>query len=271
MVEQVVGLPQIEAFNRVLGLPIIELALAMSASTYSRVKDSNQLFHWVLSSAETSLTTATKHAVPMAVPIAKKFETSIQFFDNTLCLGLDKIEEKVPIVKETPNQILENAYMLALDTVRPAVSTIAYANELIIAQAANFKTSSWNKANQILSTHFGTAAVNGLDNTAALVDNLLDKYFPATETEKETAPTSSEEDKLLHTLQTVGRLSNKTARRLYSNVIVNLRTINKESLKTYVNSIVQFLQLTQYLHAVNQKVQSLTTPKKKDAEKSGST
>uniref|UniRef100_A0A6V7HY48 Uncharacterized protein n=1 Tax=Bracon brevicornis TaxID=1563983 RepID=A0A6V7HY48_9HYME len=100
-----VSFPQIEVFNRVLGLPVIEQALAVSVSTYSRVKDSNQLLRWFLSTAENSITDATKRAAPFAAPIAMKFEAPIHFFDDKLCWGLDKIEEKVPIVKDTPTMV----------------------------------------------------------------------------------------------------------------------------------------------------------------------
>ncbi|XP_033213886.1 uncharacterized protein LOC117170954 [Belonocnema kinseyi] len=165
-------LPQLEIFHRVLELPTIEFALSKSASTYFRVKASYQLVNWALSTAESSLTSATRQAVPIAAPIAKKFETPIHFFDHTLCLGLDKIEEKMPMVKEQPEQILENAYMLALQTMRPPVI------DLIISQATSLKDISWNKVNQILSTHYGSMAVEGIDNTAVIVDNLIDKYFP---------------------------------------------------------------------------------------------
>ena len=75
-------------------------------------------------------------------------------------------------------QILEKSYMLALETVRPAVSTISYANEYVSSRAASIKDISWKKMNQILSTEFGTAAVVGLDNTVFLVEMLIDKYFP---------------------------------------------------------------------------------------------
>lgn len=98
-------LPQLEIFHRVLELPTIEFALSKSASTYFRVKASYQLLNWALSTAESSLTSATRQAVPIAAPIAKKFETPIQFVDHTLCLGLDKIEEKIPMVKEQPEQV----------------------------------------------------------------------------------------------------------------------------------------------------------------------
>lgn len=63
----------------------------------------------------------------------------------------------------------------------------------------------------------------------------------------------NEEDKLLHTLQTVGRLSNKAARRVYSNIILHLGTIKTDNLKSYIRNIIQFLQLTNR-HAINDEV-----------------
>ncbi|XP_043480744.1 lipid storage droplets surface-binding protein 2-like [Leptopilina heterotoma] len=260
-------LPQMEIFHRVLDLPTIEFALSKSASTYSRVKDSYQLLNWALSTAEYSLTRATKQAVPIAVPIARKFKTPIHFVDHTLCLGLNKIEEKVPLVKEQPEQILENAYMLALQTMQPAVSTISHANDLIISQATSLKEISWNKVNQILSTHYGSVAVQSIDSTAIIVDKLIDRYFPPIEEEQISESIIAEDDKLLHTLQTMGRISNKAARRVYANVVYHYRTLNKDTLKAYVGSLVEFLHITRYLHGINGKVQTIKTPPTKSKEK----
>lgn len=105
MATEVARFPQLEVLNRVLGLPVIELALAKSAQTYNRVKDCHQFVHWALSTAEASISTATRQAVPIAAPIAKKLENPIQFVDHTLCRGLDKIEEKMPLVKEKPELV----------------------------------------------------------------------------------------------------------------------------------------------------------------------
>lgn len=105
MATEVAQLPHLNIVNRVLELPIIELALHKSVETYTKVKDSYQLVHWAFTTAETSLSTATKQAIPIAVPIAKRLESPINFVDHTLCLGLDKIEEKVPLVKEDPAQV----------------------------------------------------------------------------------------------------------------------------------------------------------------------
>ncbi|XP_011156908.1 lipid storage droplets surface-binding protein 2 [Solenopsis invicta] len=248
MATEVAQLPHLKVFDRVLELPIVELALAKSAETYSRVKESHQLMHWALSTAESSVSIATRQAMPIAMPIAKRLESPINFVDNTLCFGLDKIEEKVPLVKEKPAQILEKA-----------VSRISQVNDLILIQATNLRDISWNTANHILDTHYGSVAVRGIDSTAVAVDKLIDRYFPATEEEKPLADepiNTPEEDKLLHTLQTVGHLSNKAARRVYLNIINHLDTIKKDGLlKAYVNSLVEFLRLTKYLHTVNEKPQ----------------
>lgn len=81
-------------------------------------------------------------------------------------------------------QILENAYTLARQTVQPAVTSISLANELIISQALSLRDLSWNKANQILETQYGSAAVRSLDSTADVVDKLIDRYFPAIDDEQ---------------------------------------------------------------------------------------
>ncbi|KAL6262162.1 hypothetical protein P5V15_007259 [Pogonomyrmex californicus] len=242
MATEVAHLPHLKVFDRVMELPIVELALVKSAETYSRVKSSNQLVYWALSTAESSLSTATNKAMPIAVPIAKRLESPINFVDHTLCLGLDKIEEKVPLVKEKPAQILEKA-----------VSSISHVNDLIIGQATNLRDISWNTANHILDTHYGNVAVRGIDNTAVIVDKLIDRYFPATEKEKPIYISKAEEDRLLHTLQTVGHLSNKAARRVYLNIIHHLSSIKKDGLTTYVSNLVEFLRLTKFLSTVNEK------------------
>lgn len=71
-----------------------------------------------------------------------------------------------------------------------AVSTISHVNDLIVTQATNIRDFSWYTANQILDTHYGTVAVKRLDNTAVIIDQLIDKYFPATVEEKTLGETS---------------------------------------------------------------------------------
>lgn len=76
-------------------------------------------------------------------------------------------------------QILQNAYEIAVNSVRPAISTVLHVNEMIVKRASVLKDNGWGKVNDILSTHYGTVAVHGVDSAAGIVDDLIEKYIPA--------------------------------------------------------------------------------------------
>lgn len=73
------------------------------------------------------------------------------------------------------------------------------------------------------------------------------------------ASIGANEDPVLHTCQTVGRLSNKVARRVYRTVSRQVKLLKKEDVQEYVASLIAVLRLTQYLNFINEKVQT-TTP-----------
>lgn len=73
------------------------------------------------------------------------------------------------------------------------------------------------------------------------------------------APIAVSEDPVLHTVQTVGRLSNKAARRVYRNVSTQIKSIKPQDVKEYVASLIAVLQLTKFLQQINQQVQPATT------------
>lgn len=82
------------------------------------------------------------------------------------------------------SQILEKSYIFTLQKLGTAVTTISFAHDFLISHATIIKDVSWNKMNQILSTHYGTVAITSLDNTAFLAEMLIDKYFPPLGEEK---------------------------------------------------------------------------------------
>lgn len=60
---------------------------------------------------------------------------------------------------------------------------------------------------------------------------------------------------MLHTVQTVGRLSNKVARRVYRTVSTQVKSLRKEDVKDYIATLIAVLRLTQYLNFINDKRQ----------------
>ena len=73
---------------------------------------------------------------------------------------------------------------------------------------------------------------------------------------KITAPIDANADPVLHTCQTVGRLSNKVARRVYRTVSRQVKMLKKEDVQEYVASLIAVLRLTQYLNFINERVQA---------------
>lgn len=70
------------------------------------------------------------------------------------------------------------------------------------------------------------------------------------------APIDANADPVLHTCQTVGRLSNKVARRVYRTVSRQVKLLKKEDVHEYVASLIAVLRLTQYLNFINERVQT---------------
>jgi len=64
-------------------------------------------------------------------------------------------------------------------------------------------------------------------------------------------PVPASEDPVLHTVQTVGRLSNKISRRVYRNVSRQIKQVQKGNLNDYVSSLIAALKLHQYINFIN--------------------
>ena len=105
MVDNNNSIPHLEVIDRVKNIPVVHSAIEKTESTYTYLKDSNHLINWALNHAEAGLHYATATAVPLTVPLAKKFEEQISVVDQKLCEGLNIVEEKMPIVKQPPQQV----------------------------------------------------------------------------------------------------------------------------------------------------------------------
>lgn len=246
-------LPHLESWDRMLKLPVVDATWQQTQNVYGRVKDHNPFFSWAFGTAEHVV----QQAVNRSAPIVHKFDRSIQLVDQTLVKGIDRLEVSAPIIKEQPQEIYNQAKSKVLGTVKPYTEKVCELRQTSQQKAASLKDLSWKKANEVLATQYGSFAVNGVDTTAQLAERLLDYYFPKCEgdLEEDNAPISVKEDPALHTVQTVGRLSNKVARRVYRTVSKQVKSLRKEDVKDYIATLIAVLRLTQYLNFINDKRQ----------------
>ncbi|XP_047113984.1 lipid storage droplets surface-binding protein 2 [Schistocerca piceifrons] len=254
--------PRLECVDRVRTLPVVEMALNQSADMYNRVKGSNSVINWTLSTAEATVNKAMEHAAPLA----KKLEQPIQMVDGTLCKGLSLVEERLPIIKEQPQQIYETTKNYVAATLRPTCSKVSTVKDAGVQKAKSLKELSWNKANELLSTKYGLAAVTTVDSTAAVAEKYLDYYFPPGEDEKQAVPVSSKDDKVAHTVSTVGRLSSKLAQRVYSTLVKQVQNLNRENVQEYIASLIAVVQLTNYINAYLKPAEVKTEQEKPESQ-----
>jgi len=247
-------LPHLESLERMMQLPVVGAAWQQSQNVYETVKSHNRMLNWAFRTAEDAVHRAINTAAPIAAPIVSKLDRPIQYVDETLVKGIDKLEVCAPIIKEQPKEIYNQAKNKVIEVVQP-ICALRVAGQ---QKAASLKDLSWQKANEVLATQYGSMAVNGVDNTSALAERLLDYYFPKIESETADAsdniPISANDDPVLHTVQTVGRLSNKVARRVYRTVSRQIKELKKEDVQEYVASLIAVLRLTQYLNFINEKM-----------------
>ena len=117
--------------------------------------------------------------------MVNKLETPIQYVDQRLCTGIDKLEAKAPIIKEQPQEIYNQAKSKVVDIVQPQIQKVCSLRVAGQQKASSLKELSWQKANEVLATQYGCMAVSGVDTTSALAERLLDYYFPKSDADDE--------------------------------------------------------------------------------------
>lgn len=254
------AVPHLECIDKIWKIPLVEMAWNQSAEMYGKLKEAHEVFNWTLSTAEA----AVLKGIEQAAPIAKKLEQPIHAVDQTLCKGIEIVEEKLPLVKEPPSHIYESAKAFVNSALSPSLETVSAMKNYGAETAQSIKEMSLSAANEVLATRFGHMALSGFETTATLAEKYLDSYFPPTEQElqQENEPSAAEgADKFTSTVHTVGRLSNKFARRVYNILSSQVKNLNKDNVQQYINSLATIMHLTNYLSTLNQNLKATTSRK----------
>ncbi len=72
-----------------------------------------------------------------------------------------------------------------MDAVQPRINQVYELRKAGEQKAATLKELSYNKANEVLATHYGSLAVSGVDTTISIAERLLDSFFPKAQDDEE--------------------------------------------------------------------------------------
>ncbi|NWT10417.1 PLIN3 protein, partial [Vireo altiloquus] len=91
--------------TRVANLPLVSSAYDMVSSAYACTKESHPYVRSVCDAAEKGVKTLTAAAVSGAQPLLTRLEPQISTANEFACKGLDKLEEKLPILQQPPEKV----------------------------------------------------------------------------------------------------------------------------------------------------------------------
>ncbi|XP_053558621.1 perilipin-2 isoform X1 [Bombina bombina] len=216
---------------RLVNLPLVSSTYDMVSSAYVNTKDNHPYLKSVCDVAEKSVKTITSVAITSAMPIIQKLEPQIAIANNYACIGLDKIEEKLPILYQPSNKIVSNAS----DAVTGAKETVIQSITGVVdkTKEAVHESVEMTKAvvNGSINTVLGSGVVrmvsSGVDTALSKSETLLNEYLPPTDEELAIEATNTEgfeaDTQKPNYYVRLGSLSSKARKRAYQQALVRVK------------------------------------------------
>ncbi|XP_054147100.1 perilipin-3-like [Melozone crissalis] len=153
--------------SRVAGLPLVSCACGAVAAAYGRTKERHPSVGSVCSAAENGLRTLTAAAASGAQPLLTRLEPQISTANRLACRGLDKLEEKLPMLQQPPERVVAGTRALVSGT----VSGVAARTRSALGA--------------VVGTRVGRLLASGVGTVLGKSEQLLDRYLPGMDQEPE--------------------------------------------------------------------------------------
>lgn len=210
---------KLETVDRLMHIPVVEFGLNYVGQMYGKIKESNNVLNWTFGKAEDSI-----HSVLCtAMPAINLFNGPITSIDKILYHGLEKVEEKIPLITLPPEKIYSQT--------KQYINDVVLKNAIvpdIVQKAATTVT------NIALENKYTGIAADGLDSALNVAEKYLDQYLPAdpNDSDKEVLNCNtahSPAEKALHTMQHVDKISRKFQRRLTKRTLLEAKALKEHS------------------------------------------
>ncbi|XP_057229451.1 perilipin-2 isoform X3 [Malurus melanocephalus] len=243
--------PQQNIVSRVAKLPLVSSTYDMVSTAYITTKDNHPYLKSVCEIAEKGVKTITSVAMTSAMPIIQKLEPQIVVANNYACIGLDKIEERLPILNQPTDKVVANAKDVVVGAREAVTTTVTGAKETVahtitgvvgktkeaVQDSVEMTKSVVNGSiNTVLGSRVVQMVSSGVDSALTKSETLVDQYFPLTEAEleKEAANVEGFEVEVQKPSYYVrlGSLSSKVRTRAYQQALNKVRDAKQKSQET---------------------------------------
>ncbi|NXG52481.1 PLIN2 protein, partial [Psilopogon haemacephalus] len=262
--------------SRVVNLPLVSSTYDMVSTAYVTTKDNHPYLKSVCEIAEKGVKTITSVAMTGAMPIIQKLEPQIVVANNYACIGLDKIEERLPILNQPTDKVVANAKDVVVGareavttTVTGAKETVAHTITGVVGKTKEAMQDSVEMTKSVvngsINTVLGSRVVqlvsSGMDSALTKSETLVEQYLPLTEAEleKEAAKVEGFESGVQKPSYYVrlGSLSSKVRTRAYQQALNKVRDAKQKSQEA-ISQLYHTVSLIEYarknMNSANQKL-----------------
>ncbi|XP_074936071.1 perilipin-2 [Phalacrocorax aristotelis] len=261
---------------RVVNLPLVSSTYDMVSTAYITTKDNHPYLKSVCEMAEKGVKTITSVAMTGAMPIIQKLEPQIVVANSYACIGLDKIEERLPILNQPTDKVVANAKDVVVGAREAVTTTVTGAKESVahtitgvvgrtkeaMQDSVEMTKSVVNGSiNTVLGSRVVQMVSSGVDSALTKSEIFVDQYLPLTEAEleKEAAKVEGFEVGVQKPSYYVrlGSLSSKVHTRAYQQALNKVRDAKQKSQET-ISQLHHTVSLIEYarknMNSANQKL-----------------
>ncbi|XP_049644014.1 perilipin-3 isoform X2 [Suncus etruscus] len=206
--------------ERMASLPLISSTCQLVSTAYNATKDSYQPVKTVCEAAEKGVRTLSAAALSGAQPILSKLEPQINSASEYAHMGLDKLEDNMPILQQQPEKVLADtrnlvsskmseareAVVSAKDTVASRVTEAVGATRGAVQNSVDMTKSAVTSAKDtvascmteavgvtrgavtsgvqsVMGSRVGQAVLSGVDTLLSKSEAWMDNHLPMTDAE----------------------------------------------------------------------------------------
>lgn len=159
MVQSDIPQQNVEFLSRVANIPVVHSAIEYATDAYIKAKDSSPtLLKKTWSTAEDTVNYAARCALPMVHSIEGTQVAHV--VDQLACKTLDKVEESLPVMTKTPEEIMTTTRSYVNNKMQPVSNTVSILTDTL------------------LSNPLGRLALGSVEMSVSTVHNCIDFLLP---------------------------------------------------------------------------------------------
>ncbi|XP_061744332.1 mannose-6-phosphate receptor binding protein 1 isoform X2 [Nerophis ophidion] len=182
------GLPAAETTNgdqqtvvtRVSNLPLVSSACGVVANAYSSTKDSVPLLKGVMGAAESGVRTLGAAAATGSKPLFNIIEPQLATVNEYAMKGLDKMEEKLPILQQPAEKVVSDTVGLVCQSVTGAKDAVVGA---VMGGVERTRAAVSEGISTVMGSTVGQMVSSGMGLALSRSEDWVDQNLPLTERE----------------------------------------------------------------------------------------